>query len=64
MSITCRYRYAFCEINVFFGENNNSSALEFTGNKVTEDAWLLGLSPIYNVRQLTKNSVHINNILV
>ena len=65
MSITCRYRYAFCEINVFFwGGNNNSSALEFTGNKVTEDAWLLGLSPIYNVRQLTKNSGHINNILV
>ena len=54
----------FAKSMCFFWENNNSSALGFTGNKVTEDAWLLGLSPIYNVRQLTKNSVHINNILV
>ena len=63
MSVTCRYRYVCCETNVFFWRNNNSSALGFTGNQLTEDTWLLGLSPIYNVRKVTNNSVDIIDFL-
>ena len=44
---------------MFFSRNNDSSKLGFTGSQLTEDAWLLELSPIYNVRKLTKIRVHI-----
>ena len=62
MSVTCRYRYVCCEMNVFF-EKQYSSALGLTGNRLEEDAWLLGFSRIYNVRKLTKNSVLIMDFL-
>ena len=41
----------------------NSSALWFTSNQMTEDGWLLGSSPIFNVRKLMKNSMHIIDFL-
>ena len=34
----------------------NCSMLGLTGNQLTKDAWLLGLSLIFNVRKLRKNS--------
>ena len=35
--------------------------LGFTRNQLTEDAWLLRSSPIFNVRKLMKNSAHIKD---
>ena len=36
-----------------------SVVLGFTGNQLTKDACLLGLSPIFKVRKLVKNSMCI-----
>ena len=44
------------KIRLAFLRTANSGALGFTGNQLTEDAWLLGSSPIFNIRKLTKNS--------
>ena len=44
---------------MFFSRNNDSSKLGFTGSQLTEGVWLLGFSPIYNFRKLTKIRVHI-----
>ena len=30
-----------------------------TGNQLTKDAWLPGSSPIFNVRKLMENGMHI-----
>ena len=41
----------------------NSGVLGLTGNQQTEDAYMLGSSPIFNVRKLMKNSVLIIDFL-
>ena len=50
-------------IRLAFFWTANSSVLGFTGNQLTEDAWLLGSFPIYNLRKLMKNNMHIIDFL-
>ena len=44
------------KIRLAFLKTANSSALGFTGNQLTEYAWLWGSSPVLNIRKLAKNS--------
>ena len=51
------------KIRLAFLRTANSGALRFTSNQLTEDAWLLGLSPIFNIKKLMKNSACIIDFL-
>ena len=51
------------KIRLAFLRMANSGALRFTSNQLGEDAWLLGLSPIFNVTKLMKNSACVIDFL-
>ena len=51
------------KIRLAFPRTTNSGALGLTGNQLTDDAWLMGPSLIFNVRRLTKNSARIIGFL-
>ena len=46
------------KIRLAFLRLANSGAVGLPGNQLTEDAWLLGSSPIFNDRELMKDSAH------
>ena len=56
---TTSKKKTYQKIRLAFLRTAICSALGFTGNQLTEGAWLFGSSPIFNVRKLTKNSVGI-----
>ena len=51
------------KIRLAFLRRANADALRLTSNEMTEEAWLVGLSPIFNTRKLTKTNVHITDFL-
>ena len=51
------------KIRLAYPRTNNSGALGLTGNQLTDDAWLMEMTLIFNVRRLTKNSARIIDFL-
>ena len=51
------------KIRLVFLEMANSDKLGLNGSQRTKDTWPLGLSPIFKVRKLTKNSTHLIDFL-
>ena len=51
------------KVRLAFLRTANSAALMLTSNELTKEARLLGMSPIFNTRQLTKTNMHITDFL-